>query len=491
MSNNRKGEDDFFGHFCQNVRRFTDQHISSMLHSLIGLPSMVTPPAGGTWVIIDEELRPRKERAYSDDERRLEGKTMEEIQNMKAAWIAERDGGARGVEVVEGGKAKAETGGSSSSPSSTSTAAPGSGRAIYVFRFPSSSSSDGYSDYYSPDAQRQIDRLNSQMLRSFYRDELFQCGPFPSLFGLLHPFMFSPFAGLPWHYYHGFRDPIEEGLDEFDQWRRMRDEGLRWRRKVYGHYNSEYSDSSRIEDKESDGGEIAISKDETQQPPSLPAPPQQEAANPMPETELDLYDHLDLASSNDKSLTDQNSTTRCITGISTSTESRTSPDGSTFTKTVKITRYADGTEERVENEHRTPPIRGNAVRAIQRNRTGVVGAEDDGSDSGEGTIVELSPDRGLRGNEDEKKELHEFDRRLFDYLMRSPFFREARRAEHSDKENIVNFTFPRQTSYDSMNKPKCSPEGENSATPNEPAAQSNGPTAEGNSGRKWGWFWSK
>lgn len=94
---------------------------------------MVTPPATGAWVIIDEELRPKKERAYSDGDGRLEGKTMEEIQKMKATWIAERDGSAGGVEVVEGDKAKTESGGSSSSSSSaSSSASPGNGRAIYM-----------------------------------------------------------------------------------------------------------------------------------------------------------------------------------------------------------------------------------------------------------------------------------------------------------------------------------------------------------------------
>ncbi|KAF8456391.1 hypothetical protein BGX38DRAFT_1164468 [Terfezia claveryi] len=410
---------------------------------------------------------------------------MEEIQKIKATWIAERDGGAGGVKVAEGAKAKAESGGSSSSPSSTSSTAPRSGRAIYVFRFPSSSSSsDGYSDYYSPDAQRQIERLNGQMLRSFHRDELFQFNPFPSLFGLLHPFMFSPFAGLPRTCYHGSRDPIEEGLDEFDQWRRMRDEELRWRRKVCGHYNSEYS---RVEDKANGGVENVISENETQHPLPLQAPPE-EVANPEPENELDLYEHLDLISSNDKSLPGRGTATRCITSTSTSTESRTFPNGSTFTKTVKITRYSDGTEERVENEHRTPQTDGNAIRTIQGNRRGVVGAEDDGRGSGEGPIFEVSSDRGFRGNEDGEKELHEFERRVFDYLMRSPFFEEARRAEQSDEEDTVIFTLPKQTPYEYVNKAKRSQEDENRATPNEPAAQSNDSQVEG---RKWGWFWSK
>ena len=476
MSNNNKGEDDFFGHFCQNVRRFTDQHISSMLHSLIGLPSMVTPPAGGAWVIIDEELRPKKERAYSDGDARLEGKTMEEIQKMKATWIAERDGGAGGVEAVEGDKAKAESSGSSSSPPSTSSTAPGSSRAIYVFRFPSPPSSDGYSDYYSPDARQQIERLNSRMLRSFYRNELFQFSPFPSLFGLLHPFMFSPFAGLPRNYYHGPRDPIEEGLDELDQWRRMQDEEWRRRLKGYEHYNS------RVGDKLVGN---AISENETQQP------PQQETANPELETELDLYEHLDLISSNDQSLTAQNSTARRIAGTSTSTESRTLPNGSTFTKTVKITRYADGTEERVENEHRTPPTSGNPVRTIQGSQRGAVGAEDGGRDSGEGSIFELPSSCAFRGNEGERKELHEFERRVFDYLMRSSFFREMRRAEYSDEEDIENLTSPKQMPYSSMNQVKRSQESENHATPNVPVVQSTDSLVEDKNSRKWSWFWSK
>lgn len=471
-NNNNKGED-FFGHFYQNVRRFTDQHISSMLHSLIGLPSMVTPPAGGTWVIIDEEPRPNKERAYSDGDGRLEGKTMEEIQKMKPTWIAQRDGGAGGAEVGERGKSKSEPGGASSNAASESD------RAIYVFRFPSSPSSDGYSDFYSPDAQRQIERLNSQILRSFHRNELFQFSPFPSLFGLLQPFMFSPFMGLPRHYYHGSRDPIEEGLDEFDRWRRMRDEELRWRRKVYGYLNNEYSDwSGKVEN--------TTSKDEMQQPLSSPAPPQQEAASAEPETELDLFDHLNSALSNEKSLTGRNSDARCITGTSTSTESRTSPDGSTFTKTVKITRYEDGTEERVENEHMTAPLR-----TIQGNQRGVVSTEEDGRDSTESSIFGSSG-RGLRDNEKEKKEQHEFERRVFDYLMRSaPFFREVGREEHSDEADIVNFAIPSQTFCDSMNKGKHSQEDENRSTSNKPVTQPNDSPAEGKSHGKWGWFWSK
>jgi len=489
MSNNNKGEGDFFGHFYENVRRFTDHHISSMLHSLIGLPSMVTPPAGETWVIVDEELRPKKERTYSDGDARLEGKTMGEIQKMKATWIAERDGSVGRTEAVEGDKAKTESGNSSTS----STPAPGSGRAIYVFRFPSSPSSDGYSDYYSPDAQRQIERLNGQMLRSFHRDELFPFSPFPPLFGLLHPFLFSPLPGLSQHYYHRHRDLIEEGLDEFDQWQRMRNEELRWQRKVFGHHSNEHSNPSSAEAKASSGVENAIPKDETQHL-SLPAPPQQEATNPEPQTELDLYDlydDLNLTSSSDKQLTDWNSTARGITSTSTSTESRTFPDGSTFTKSVKITRYNDGTEERVEDEHRTPPRRGNVVRAIQGNQEGVVGAEEDSRDSEEGSVFELPSGRGMRGNGSQGKERHEFERTVSDYLMRAPFFGEARRAGHSDKDDAANFTFPSQSLYKSMNKAKRSQKDENCAPSNEPAAQSNDSPAEGKSGHKWGWFWSK
>ena len=126
-------ENDVFDHFYQNFRRFTDRHISSMLHSLIGLPSMLSPPSGQTWVIIDEDLKPgsdvnslgwKKERAYSDGEGQLDGKTMKEIRELKANWIAQRgtnegDGGAggggrRGNVTAEGDKSKAE----STSPSS-------------------------------------------------------------------------------------------------------------------------------------------------------------------------------------------------------------------------------------------------------------------------------------------------------------------------------------------------------------------------------------
>ncbi|CCX32679.1 hypothetical protein FPQ18DRAFT_313014 [Pyronema domesticum] len=36
--------------FFQTVRRFSDQHFSSLLHSLIGLPSSITPPATSGWI---------------------------------------------------------------------------------------------------------------------------------------------------------------------------------------------------------------------------------------------------------------------------------------------------------------------------------------------------------------------------------------------------------------------------------------------------------
>jgi hypothetical protein len=36
--------------FFHTVRRFSDQHFSSLLHSLIGLPSSITPPATSGWI---------------------------------------------------------------------------------------------------------------------------------------------------------------------------------------------------------------------------------------------------------------------------------------------------------------------------------------------------------------------------------------------------------------------------------------------------------
>ncbi|KAL7267244.1 hypothetical protein RUND412_010181 [Rhizina undulata] len=41
-----------------SIRRFTDQHISSVLHSLIGLPSILAPPNPGTWTMDEEDSNP-------------------------------------------------------------------------------------------------------------------------------------------------------------------------------------------------------------------------------------------------------------------------------------------------------------------------------------------------------------------------------------------------------------------------------------------------
>ncbi len=44
-----------------------------------------------------------------------------------------------------------------------------------------------------------------------------------------------------------------------------------------------------------------------------------------------------------------------VVSTSTQSTSRTFPDGSTVTKTIRSRRFADGSNERVENEHKTPP----------------------------------------------------------------------------------------------------------------------------------------
>ena len=369
--NNRDREpDDILDHICQNIRRFTDHHVSSMLHSIIGLPSMLTPPAGQTWVIIDEDVRsssstPReadwkRERAYSDGDGRLEGKTMEEVQRLKANWIAEREGNTGGGggsnEAVEVRDKNGNTAVSSASSSSeaSSSGGPKGERAIYVFRFPPSSSPDGSSDYYSPDAHRQIVNFHDQMFHSFFNNfhRHHPLCPFSSFFGIMNPFMFSPFWGLPRHYHHGYRRPMEEvaGADPFT-----------WMREA------------RREDTRSDDVIVARNNFPAQEqiqntPPWKQTSHQIEPVNLQSETELDAYENSEIfdswtdpspSSSDSHAIATQGARTVAprIVATSSSTQSRTLSDGSTFTKTVKITRYDDGTEEKIENEHTTPPSR--------------------------------------------------------------------------------------------------------------------------------------
>ena len=195
-----------------------------MLHSLIGLPSMLSPPAGQTWVIIDDDLRPgsdansrgwKKERAYSGKEGQLDGKTMEEISELKENWIAHRGtnggqggggGGRRGNVIAEGDKTKEESTSPFPEPSSEPLGT------VYVFRFPSSPFRYDYSDFYSPDVDRQLEWTKKHKIRSLHGSEYFPFG-FPRCsFRPLHPFMFSPFAGLPLHHIH--HDQVDQALDK-------------------------------------------------------------------------------------------------------------------------------------------------------------------------------------------------------------------------------------------------------------------------------------
>lgn len=185
---------------------------------------MLSPPAGQTWVIIDDDLRPgsdansrgwKKERAYSGKEGQLEGSTMEEISELKENWIAHRGtnggqggggGGKRGNVIAEGDKTKEESTSPFSEPSSELLGT------VYVFRFPSSPFRYDYSDFYSPDVDRQLEWTKKHKIRSLHGSEYFPFG-FPRCsFRPLHPFMFSPFAGLPLHHIH--HDQVDQALDK-------------------------------------------------------------------------------------------------------------------------------------------------------------------------------------------------------------------------------------------------------------------------------------
>lgn len=445
---------------------------------------MITPPAGQSWVIIDEELRPKKERAYSDGDGRLEGKTMEEIQRLKATWIAERDSNGG---VVEADNTKTESGGPSSSTSAP--AGLGSDRAIYVFRFPSSCPLDGYSDSCSLDAHRQIERPNSHFLRSFYANDFFPFSPFQSFFGLLHPFIFSPSAGVPRNYnFYDLHYPREGEPEDLDPWRRMQDEEMRWRKKVYGFYHADYDSVNSTECKMGYGSGTTKLNEGTPQAIALP-PPSREAQQKTParveaeaETELDMYEHLNFSdsSSSDESLAPRKSIRPLIISTSTSTESRTLPDGSMFTKTVKITRYDDGSEERVENEHSTLPKYQNKQSAVQGNKRrmsrGIAQTEE--GVSGNSNNVLASPS-DWRDKED-RKPANDFDlmsQRMFDFLMKSPFFGDEKASARSPVSEELSEKVQSRNKEQPTEK-MAAPDSEQSAA----SRQQDG---------GWGWFWRK
>lgn len=476
-----KGEDAFFDQFCQNVRRFTDYHISSMLHSLIGLPSMVTPPSGQTWVIIDEEARPKKERAYSDGDGRLEGKTMEEIQKLKATWIAERDGNEQGsLETVGVGKIKAESESSTSSSSSSSSsfpASPGSDRAIYVFRFPSSYPRYGFSDFPCPDAYQQVERLNSHMRHSFFDDDFFPLGV-QSFFGFLHPFMFSPSAELPRLHDYRHHPSLKEGVEDFDIWKRMRDQEIRCAREMYGHLYNDSRTSLGIRTQENDRGQATSSKREPPKsllPPSSPShsweTKQEKEFQSEPSTELDLYEHLNSVNSNlskeDSSLATRKPGAPRVISASSSTESRTLPDGSSFTKIIKITRYEDGTEQKIEDVHTTPPREDSCP--VLRDR-----------DSSPGILSSVL-------DQEDRLAAHNVDRmgeRMLEYLMQSPLFEDVKRSGHLFRQdNSLGDEEPHEskqaTRISERSGPDCMPQQTQMADKDEE-----------NRG-KWGWFWKK
>lgn len=336
-----------------------------MLHSLIGLPSMLSPPSGQTWVIIDEDLKSgsdvngrgwKKERAYSDGEGQLDGKTMKEIRELKANWIAQSGtndgdrgaggGGRRGNVTAEGDKSKTESTSPSSEPSPSSSSEPL--RTIYVFRFPSSSFPHGYSDYYSPDADRQLEWMKKHMIRSLHAGEYFPFGFPHSFLGPLHSFMFSPpIAGLPRHHVHN--DQADQALEEIEFQSKMRDALLARRKRCY--YEDNIKNQSSIKN-------WLDSNSETSPQPSFAAQDRKAETKPDPESELELYEHFETVNStppHDSLVVSRRPDSSRVVGNSISTQSRTLPDGSSWTKTVKITRFDDGTEERVEEEHSKPP----------------------------------------------------------------------------------------------------------------------------------------
>ena len=327
-----------------------------MLHSLIGLPTMLSPPAGQTWVIIDDDLRPgsdansrgwKKERAYSGKEGQLDGKTMEEISELKENWIAHRGtnggqggggGGRRGNVIAEGDKTKEESTSPFPEPSSEPLGT------VYVFRFPSSPFRYGYSDYYSPDVDQQLEWTKKHKIRSLHGSEYFPFG-FPRCsFGPLHPFMFSPFAGLPLHHIH--HDQVDQALDEIEFRSRVRDALLVCCKKCYhgDEVKNESSTKNWI-------GNYSGPSSNTQL--SFATQDRKEEARSDPEAELELYEHFEAMNPTPSR---DSSTSSRVVGSSISTQSRTLPDGSSWSKTVKIIRFDDGREEREEEEQSKPPI---------------------------------------------------------------------------------------------------------------------------------------
>jgi hypothetical protein len=419
-SSNNKDEDDIFGSVCQNLRRFRDQHISSMLHSLIGLPSILAPPTASTWVIVDDDLPAtrapqtltspngdfKKNRAYSEGDSRVGGQTMKEIASMNANWMAQRSGGGSGIDGNQtGGQNHTDASasappGSQDIPSSVRVADPSSTRSVYVFRFllpPSPLLRDGISDPPSALDVFQHHQLNQTMNyydllspHSFFLNEIqpspqfhfqHQHSPFFPLFGFPHSFMFNPLWSLllltpptpfPAHDCPEYSSQQRRAWWDDDQFLnpfRLFDDALR---SVWDEHRRlmerEISRQKRTVDDTKNITGSAISEEES----GTPAEDTAEAA----ETELDAYEFLDSLNkkeqipSSSTELAPPKSTTPTeitpaaasrVIGTSTIIKSHTLPDGSTFTKTIKIRRFEDGTEQRIENEHTTPPSDGSIM----------------------------------------------------------------------------------------------------------------------------------
>ncbi|KAF8475872.1 hypothetical protein BDZ91DRAFT_788530 [Kalaharituber pfeilii] len=464
MPSKRDGsDDDFFDQWCQNIHRFTNQHISSMLHSLIGLPSMLTPPSGQTWVIIDNDSRTadsewKKEGAYNDGDNKLQGKKMEEIKKLKANWMSKRDGnaGPSGDSDRDKSVEKTDNGGSSSN----SSGSPTDGRAVYVFRFPPSPFPRGFSDIHSPDTYQQVMKLHDHMLHSYLSDFYYPFSPFSSLFDFSHPFMFSPFWGLPRYYRRGISAPWEDDMESMDPFapfeelrRRMREEERRWLREAQRVRNAREGQSKIV------GVNEANSDVAGEQPHnSLPELSQriQEITDSQPATELDAYEQFDSlhSSTSDNKATAQAQDTRHIIGRSTSTQTRRLYDGSTFTKTVKIIRYSDGTEERIEDEHSTAPTA--SRREIQ------------------GNAFEQGPNPS--------QVFSDFDKEGTAEDLRSAFLRE-KKSEKRRNEQGSGYS---GEIFDMLKKPKQEVYTDKSPSESPPAqSKSNEERSSGG----WGWFW--
>ncbi|KAI5786482.1 hypothetical protein DFH27DRAFT_615263 [Peziza echinospora] len=423
-NSNNKDEDDVFGIVCQNLRRFRDQHISSVLHSLIGLPSILAPPTASTWVIVDDDLPAtrapqtltgpdgdfKKSRAYSEGDSRVGGQTMKEIASMNANWMAQRTGGGSGIDGNQAnGQSRTDASasappGSQDIPASARVADPTSPRSVYVFRFllpPSPLLRDGISDPPSALDVFQHHQLNQTMNyydpltpHSFFLSELqpapqfhfqHQHSPFFPLFGFPHSFMFNPLWSLllltppppfPAHDRPEYSSQQQQRRawwddDQFlnpfslfdDALRSVWDEHRRlMERENLGQKRTVDDNTKNV----STGGAISEEEERT------PAEDTAESA----ETELDAYEFLDSLNKQEQappsSSTElappkstetpatSSSPTRVI-GTSTIMKSHTLPDGSTFTKTIKIRRFEDGTEQRIENEHTTPPSDGSSI----------------------------------------------------------------------------------------------------------------------------------